>query len=54
LHKTGQNKNSKSKSERPDLFSKSEGLEVPYENKYTVDENTNQTDAEQSRADEKK
>jgi hypothetical protein len=52
--KERKNKNSKSKSERPDLFSKSEGLEVPYENKYLVDENTNQTDAEQSRADEKK
>ena len=50
--KEGKNKKAKAKSEQTDLFSTSEGLDVPYENKDPVDENSNQTDTEQSRADE--
>ena len=50
--KEGKNKKAKAKSEQTDLFSTSEGLDVPYENKDPVDENSNQPDTEQSRADE--
>ena len=50
--KEGKNKKAKAKSKQTDLFSTSEGLDVPYENKDPVDENSNQTDTEQSRADE--
>ena len=44
--KEGKNKKAKAKSEQTDLFSTSEGLDVPYKNKDPVDENSNQTDPE--------
>jgi len=44
--KEGKNKKAKAKLKQTDLFSTSEGLDVPYKNKDPVDENSNQNNFE--------